>query len=296
MSKKSAMEKIKFADILILLLFIVLGFLFLYPFWYLIVVSFNDAYDTMRGDIYFWPRTFSLENYRIVFQNELLLNAYLITIARTILGTVLSVLATGMFAYSLSKKNLLFRKFYTVFAIITMFFSGGLIPTFLLIKALGLYDNFLVYIIPGLINVWNMLLMKSYFMSVPASMEESAKIDGGNDIQIFFRLIIPTTIPIVATIALYNGVAQWNSWFDAYMYIDNQKLLPLQTILMKMIAQSSASQTISQILGSAQEGITITPESLRVTTMVVAIGPIVFIYPFLQKYFAKGIMLGSIKE
>ena len=289
------LKKITWFDVVLLIVFTVLLFVFIYPLWQLLVVSFNDAQDAMSGDIYFWPRVFTLENYKLVFKNPVILDAYMVTIARTVAGTVTSVIATAMFAYGLSKPDLLFRRAYSTISLITMFFGGGLVPYFLLIKNLGLIDNFLVYIIPGLINVWNMLIMKAYFTGIPPSLEESARLDGCTDIGVFFRIVIPTSMPIIATIALFNGVGQWNSWFDAYMFVTNQKLLPLQTVLMKMIAQQSSSQQLSNLLGQYTGQSHVTPEALRITTMVVAIGPIVFIYPFLQKYFVKGILLGSVK-
>lgn len=277
-----------------ILFMLILVFTFIFPFWQLLMISFNDATDAISGGIYFWPRQWSMQNYLVTLKNPLIGNAYLITILRTVIGTASSVLATGMFAYGLSKKDLVFKKLYLTLATITMFFSGGLIPSFLLIRRLGMMDSFLVYIIPSLISVWNMIIMKTFFQSLPASLEESAKIDGYNDIQIFFKIVLPTSTPIIAAIALFNGVGQWNAWFDAYIYISNQKLLPLQTILMRIISQNSAAQELAQHEQAARSSVS--PEALKVTTMMIAIGPIILIYPFLQKYFMKGIMIGAIKE
>lgn len=278
--------------------FLILAFIFLYPFYNLIIISLNDATDAMRGGIYFIPRKWSLDNYIAVFKNSLLGRAYLITILRTIIGTVSSVLATGMFAYGLSKRDLMFRNVYLTLATITMFFGGGLIPSFLLIKHLGLLDNFLVYIIPSLISVWNMIIMKSFFQSTSVSLEEAAKIDGYNDAQIFFKIIIPISMPIIATISLFNGVGHWNAWYDAYIYINNPNLLPLQTILMRIISQSTAAQELSKLATQNEFAARsmVTPEAIKITTMVVSIGPIILIYPFLQKYFVKGVMIGAVKE
>lgn len=290
--KKTIGEKIfDYLNVIFMCIFI---FLFVFPFWQLLMISFNDATDAMRGGIYFWPRMWTLKNYQMTLKHPLIGNAYLITILRTIIGTILSLLATGMFAYGLSKKNLVFRKFYLTLATITMFFSGGLIPTFLLIRGLGLTNSFWVYIIPSLISVWNMIIMKTFFQSLPASLEESAKIDGYNDLQIFFKIVLPTSTPIIAAIALFNGVGHWNAWFDAYIYINDANLLPLQTILMKIVSQNSAAQELMQHEQAAESSVT--PEAMKITTMMIAIGPIVLIYPFLQKYFMKGIMIGAIKE
>lgn len=290
--KKTLGEKI--FDCLNVVFMSLLVISFIFPFWQLLALSFNDATDAINGGIYFWPRKFSLQNYIVTLQNPLIGNAYMITIARTVIGTALSVLATGMFSYGLSKKDLIFRKFYITVATVTMFFSGGLIPSFLLMRNLGFVDSFLVYIIPTLISVWNMIIMKTFFSSLPVSLEESAKIDGYNDLQIFFKIVLPTSMPIIAAIALFNGVAQWNAWFDAYIYINNPKLLPLQTILMRIISQNTAAQELAQHEQAASSSVS--PEALKVTTMMIAIGPIILIYPFLQKYFMKGIMIGAIKE
>ncbi|WP_242985394.1 carbohydrate ABC transporter permease [Vallitalea okinawensis] len=290
--KKTIGEKI--FDYVNILFMCIIIFLFIFPFWQLLMISFNDATDAMRGGIYFWPRMWTLKNYQMTLKHPLIGNAYLITILRTVIGTICSLLATGMFAYGLSKKHLVFRKVYLTLATITMFFSGGLIPTFLLIRGLGLTNNFWVYIIPSLISVWNMIIMKTFFQSLPASLEESAKIDGYNDLQIFFKIVLPTSTPIIAAIALFNGVGHWNAWFDAYIYINDANLLPLQTILMKIVAQNSAAQELMQHEQAVQGAVT--PEAMKITTMMIAIGPIVLIYPFLQKYFMKGIMIGAIKE
>lgn len=294
MRKKSS-EKV--FDVINILLFLIISFMFIYPFYRSIIISLNDGADASRGGLYFWPRIWTLDNYIAVFKNPNLLNAYIITVLRTLVGTVTSVIATGMFAYGLSKKDLLFRKFYLSIATFTMFFSGGLIPTFILIKGIGLIDSFWVYIIPALISIWNMMIMKTFFQNTPEALEESAKIDGYNELQIFFKIILPISAPIFATIALFNGVAQWNAWFDASIYITNQKLLPLQTILVKLITQHGAAQDLNRLLNSERAlAEKVTTESLKTATMVVSIGPIILIYPFLQKYFMKGIMLGSIKE
>ncbi|XID93039.1 carbohydrate ABC transporter permease [Paenibacillaceae bacterium WGS1546] len=277
------------------LFFIVVTFLVLYPIYQLLVISLNDPTDAMRGGLYWWPREFSLDSYRAVFDNDYMMNAFLVSVLRTVAGAACSVLATGMFAYGLTKPKLKFRRAYLLMAMFTMFFNGGLIPYFLLIQNIGLMDKFLVYIIPALINVWNMIIMKTFFESLPEALEESAMIEGYNYLQIFWKIVLPTSMPIVATIALFNGVAQWNAWFDAYLYITNQDLLPMQTILMRMISQNSAAQEVSKFAQHSAGAARITAESLKTTTMIVVMAPIVLVYPFLQRYFVKGVMIGAIK-
>ncbi len=284
-------------DVFIMLGVILLTALFLYPFLYILALSFNDPSDSLRGGIVLWPRKFSTIAYETVFQNSSLLNAYGITIARTVIGSVASVAFTGMFAYGLSKKHLMFRNFYFNLCIVTMFFGGGLIPSVILIKNLGLTNNFLVYIIPALISVYNMLIMKSFFNTLPASLEEAAKIDGCTDIGVFIKIVIPASMPIIATIMLFNAVAQWNSWMDAYLYIKDQQLMPLQTILQRILNQAEAQQTLKDLaLGADVISQRITPQAVQLATMVVSIGPIVAVYPFFQKYFVKGMLIGAVKE
>ncbi len=275
---------------------------FLYPFWNTCVLSFNDSLDTLRGGIYFWPRIFTLDNYKAVLADATIYRAYVITILKTVIGTLTSVTFTGMFAYGLSKKKLMFRNFYLTICTITLFFSGGLIPTYLLYRSLGLLDNFMVYIIPGLWSVGNMLVMKSFFVGLPNALEEAAEIDGCNHLQIFFQIIVPLSMPVISTVALMNAIAHWNGWFDAYIYINNETLYPLQTVLMKIINQSnmitamkSGEMFQSQTDVSVSSGM-VTSEGIKMATMMVTVGPIILVYPFFQKYFVKGMTLGSIKE
>lgn len=285
-----------------ILLFAALTFAFIYPFINILVVSFNDPYDAMRGGLYFWPREFSIDNYKKVLSDPLIYNAYGVTVARTIVGTITHLFFTGIFAYGMSRKNLMFKKYYTIFCTIPMFFSGGLIPTYILYRTLGITNSFMVYIIPGLISVWNMLILRSFYQGIPDSLVEAAKIDGCGEYRTFFQIIAPISISSFAAIALFRGVEHWNAWFDAYIYINDDRLIPLQTILMRIIDQSAASQlatlqdSVETFTQSTGQDENVTPESIRYATMVVSIGPIVLIYPFLQKYFVKGVLIGSVKE
>jgi putative aldouronate transport system permease protein len=191
----------------------------LYPFYYVIVSSFNEPIDLLNGPVYLWPRKFSLSNYAYVLQDEKILKAAFITVSRTIIGSVSAVLFTAAFAYGISKQRLLGRRFFIGMALVTMYFSGGLIPTYILIAhGLRLQGNFLVFIIPNLFNAFNAFIMLSFFRGISPEIEESARIDGANDIIIFVKLILPISTPILATIALFNGVFHWNSWFDALLY------------------------------------------------------------------------------
>ncbi|NLG88392.1 MAG: carbohydrate ABC transporter permease [Clostridiaceae bacterium] len=274
---------------LIFMCFIIL--ITLYPFYYVIVSSFNEPIDLLNGPVYLWPRKFSLSNYAYVLQDEKILNAAFITVSRTIIGSVSAVLFTAAFAYGISKPRLLGRRFFIGMALVTMYFSGGLIPTYILIAhGLKLQGNFLVFIIPNLFNAFNAFVMLSFFRGISSEIEESARIDGANDIIIFFKLILPVSTPILATIALFNGVFHWNSWFDALLY-GGRKLETLQQYLVKSIQSANVNAKAASYVST----LTVSSTSVRLTTMVITAFPIVIAYPFLQRYFVKGIMIGSLK-
>lgn len=266
----------------------------IYPIWYVIVNSFNDGVDAMGGGIYWWPREFTIENYKAVFVNPGILTSFGVTIAKTVIGTLTHVFFTAMVAYALSRKDLYGRNIYMVIGIITMFFSGGLIPYFLLIRDLGLFDNFLVYIIPTLFNFFHLIIFVSFFRELPTSLEEAAKIDGANDFMIFIKVIIPLSMPVIATIALFQGVYQWNDYFAGVIFVNNPDLQPIQTYLYKVVAESSSNQMMANAPGGITTK-TVTSQSIKLATMVVTTLPIMLVYPFLQKYFVKGMLIGSVK-
>lgn len=266
-------------------------FVTLYPFYYVIISSLNDPIDLLKGPVYLLPRKFSIVNYIYVLKDKDILNAAFITIARTVIGSIGAVLFTAAFAYGISKQWLIGRRFFIGMALVTMYFSGGLIPSYLLIAhGLKLQGNFLVFIIPNLFNAFNAFIMMSFFRGVPAEMEESAKIDGANDLVIFVRLILPVSMPILATVALFNGVFHWNAWFDSMLY-GGRKLETLQKYLVKSIQ----SATVNPMAASYVSTYGISSTSIRLTTMVITAFPIVLAYPFLQRYFVKGVMIGSLK-
>jgi putative aldouronate transport system permease protein len=263
----------------------------LYPFYYVIISSLNDPIDLLNGPVYFFPRKLSLVNYIYVLKDSEILNAAFITISRTVIGSLSATLFTAAFAYGISKKNLLLRRFFIGMALVTMYFSGGLIPSYLLIsRGLHLQGSFLVYIIPQLFNAFYAFIMMAFFRGIPSEMEESATIDGANDIVIFAKLILPVSMPILATIILFYGVMHWNSWFDAMLY-GGRKLQTLQQYLVKSIQSASVNPKASSYATTNR----ISSTSIRLTTMVITAFPIVMAYPFLQKYFVKGVMIGSLK-
>lgn len=271
----------------------------LYPFLNSLAISLNQANDTILGGITIFPRKITFENYKNILQNPTIWKAYGITFARTILGTIGGLLVTGSLAFALSRKNYIGRKYFTIFCLIPMYFSGGLIPSYFLIKTLGFMNTFWVYIIPLLINIWNMILMRSYFRSIPDALEESARIDGANYFTVFFKIYWPVSTPIIATIALYFAVQHWNDWYTTFVYIQDPDLRPMTNVLLSIIneakfAEEMVSMGMSEA-GNALVGKQTNVRSITMATMIVSILPIVIIYPFLQRFFIKGIMIGSIK-
>ena len=278
----------------LLILFMIIT---IYPFFNSVVLAFNDGKDALKGGIYFYPRVFTLVNFKEVLSQSEFIGAAFMTVARTLAGTASSLLFTSAFGYVISKKYLCFRKFYMVFSLITIYFSGGLIPTFILIRSLGLINNFLVYVLPGLLNMFNALIFMSFFRTLPEALEESARLDGASDPVIFARIILPISTPVLASIALFTAVGHWNAWFDTMLYAN--KLETLSHMFMKMVTMQQfledPSNTSAMLAGEQAKLSSITSTSLNLAAMVVTSAPIILVYPFLQKYFVKGIMLGSIK-
>jgi putative aldouronate transport system permease protein len=270
----------------------------IYPFLNILAKSFNDPFDTVKGGIHIFPRAFSLQNYLGLFEEgSNLPAAFRMSVQRTVVGTFTGVLACTMFAYPLSRSDFIFRKFFTTLLVITMYISGGIIPDFLLYRRLGLINNFWVYILPWLINAFNVIIIRTYMDTIPPSLQESARIDGANDLEIFFRIIFPLCKPILATITLFVAVGQWNSWFDTYLYARNSnELSTLQFELMKVLDSAAAIGSnvdpYSQGLRQARRN----PEAIKMAITIITTVPILLVYPFLQKYFITGITLGAVKE
>ena len=270
----------------------------LYPFLNVVAKSFNDPIDTVKGGVQIVPRVFTLQNYIGLFEaGSNLPIAFRTSVLRTVIGAASGVLCCAMFAFVLSRKDFIFRRSFTIFLVITMYVGGGLIPEYMLIRNLGLINNFLVYILPGLINAFNVIVIRAYLDTIPFSLQESAKIDGANDISIFFRIIIPLCKPVLATIALFIAVGQWNSWFDTYLYARNTvNLSTLQYELMKVLDSAQAVGNAQDIYSEGLRSARRNPEAIKMAITVIATVPILIIYPFLQKYFVSGITLGAVKE
>ncbi len=270
-------------------------FITLYPILNTLALAFNDGTDALRGGIYLWPRKWTMQNFITVLQKDNLITGAYITVARTLLGTVISLLANAILAFIVSRKRFLFRKQLSLFWVVTMYVNGGMIPTFLVYKGLGLTNSFWVYVVPGMISAFNMLVIRTYMNGLPESLEESAQLDGAGYSTIFLKIISPLCKPVYATVALFVAVGQWNSWFDAMLYNRmDSSLTTLQYELMKLLSsvtnQGASAEAMKNATGS------VTPETVRAAASILTMLPIICIYPFLQRYFVTGLTLGGVKE
>lgn len=291
--KKKVIPSDVIIDVIKVLFLIFAVIICVYPFWNIFIVSINDATDAMRGGLYLLPRKLSLTSYANILGRSTFQHSIIVTVARTLIGTPLAVLVTSALAYVLTRKDLVARKTLNLLFIFTMYFGGGMVPYYMVLKNLGLLDNFLVYILPGLLSVYNMILVRNYIEGMPEALFEAARIDGANDLTIFFRIVIPLAKPIIMTIALFVAITQWNSWFDAYLYTNSQSLKTMQSILVEILNQYQTSDAGASAANQLSQSIT--PDSIRMAATMVTTIPIILVYPFIQKYFVKGIMLGSVK-
>lgn len=262
------------------------------PLWNILISSFSTGQVLARGDFIFMPSELSLDNYRSVFRDDSILRAFMISVAKTLIGVVTHVFFCAMMAYPMSKAYLKGRSLYSAMGITTMFFGGGMIPTYLLIRQLGLLNSFWVYIIPAMLSYYDVIILMNFFRNIPDSLEESAMIDGAGYWRIFLNIILPLSKPSLATIALFNGVNQWNDFMTARLYITDSDLYPLQMRLYEIIVQSQTQGM--QNIGTAVS--TTTTKGVQLATIVVTTVPILLIYPLLQKYFISGMMVGAVKE
>lgn len=275
--------------------FILMGITTIFPFLNLIAKSFSSEKALISGKVTIFPVEFQTGTYKFVLGNPQFLNAFKISILVTLIGTVLGVLMTITIAYPLSKPHLKGRRWILLYYVFAMIFNGGLIPTYLVMQKLNLVNNFWVLILPVLVNVYNMLIMKNYFESLPDSLEESARIDGASTFEILFKIILPLSKPVLATIGLFFAVAHWNSYYNAMIYITKVDLKPLQLYLKELVSstkdvldQAGYEPDINGMFNSS-------PEAVQAASIVAATVPIIVVYPFLQKYFVKGVLIGSVK-
>jgi putative aldouronate transport system permease protein len=277
----------------LLVFFLLFSVAVVYPFLFLLALSFNEGTDALRGGITIWPRVFTLENYKIIFENAQLLRGLMNSVLRTVIGASLATFFSGFLGYAFTKRKLVGYRFYVTLLVVPMYFTAGIIPTFLVYRSLGLINNFLVYIIPNLVWGYNIIIMRTFISDLPQALEESAFMDGAHEYTIFFRIIFPLSMPVFATIVLFDAVWHWNSWFDTILYAPKEGLETLMSILARMLLELRAREIVG--LKVSKRAMNITSETLRAAMTIVTTLPIIMIYPFLQKYFVKGVMIGAVK-
>ncbi|MFC4811636.1 carbohydrate ABC transporter permease [Paenibacillus sp. GCM10023250] len=296
--KRSASDKA--GQLVITVLLSLLCFSVIYPFLYMLAISLNVGSDAAKGGVYLWPRQFTLDNFRIVLGNQIIRHAYWITIARTLAGTVAGLLVTLLAAFGLSYRNLPLRGTLLGYVLVTMLFSGGLIPFYIQLHDLSLLNSFWVYIVPSAFSAWNMFVMLKFIQGIPEALIESAEMDGAHPFRVLWSIVLPLSKPMLAALGLFTGVMHWNDWFAGAFFVSNQNLIPVQTFLQQLLS----AQDMSAVLGSNNnvEAIArgssltnVTLMSVKMATVMVSAIPILCVYPFLQRYFVKGVLIGSVK-
>lgn len=289
-------EKVGIGDIIIHAVLTIFCITILYAFWQMLILSFSPGYVATKSGLHLWTPEFTLDNYAKVFESRYIWLGYKNTLLRTVIGTACSLLFTAFGAYALSKPYFPHRSFWTLLIVFTMFFGGGLIPNYLLIKDIGLLDNFWVQVLPGLVSAYNLTIMRNYFQSLPEELEESCQIDGAGRWRIFFQFVLPLSMPILATVGLWLAVGQWNAWFDALIYFTDENRFPLQVVLRRILLTGTQQMLETmQMDTSMMDNIQASTEGLKGAAIYVATLPILCVYPFIQRYFVKGIMVGSLK-
>lgn len=293
---KSWSDRIFDTVVYLIVLFVVV--ITVYPFLNVLAISLNDSIDSVRGGITVFPRKFTWDNYIKIFSFSGLVTGFKISALRTVIGTLLGLLSASMLAYTISRVDFQGRKFVSTFLALTMYVSGGLIPTYMLMKDLGLMNTFAVYILPGVVSAFNVFVIRSFIDGIPYALQESAKLDGANDFTIYWRVILPLTKPALATISLFLAVGQWNAWFDTYLYNGSREsLTTLQYELMKVLQSTTAGSGgdyRTNVVATAVNQVS--PESIKMAITIIVTVPILLVYPFLQKYFVKGMTLGAVKS
>ena len=285
-------KKIGAFDIINTLVMLLITITMIYPFWYVLCYSLSDMGLTGGNQLLLWPRGFSLDSYQVAFSNSTIVRGFMVSAARAVVGPFFMLVVSGMAAYALSKNELVGVKWIRRFLFFSMYVSAGLLPGYILIRMLGLTGTFWVYVLPGVANVFNIVLIRAYIETLPAGLEESAMIDGATYITVFTRIVLPLCVPVIAAVTLYACVGQWNSYIDAQLYnYRNPELYPVQYILYNYIAVKAPTKEAS----AAAHGLITTAHSLRMSVTVITTLPILLVYPFLQKYFASGLLVGAIK-
>lgn len=277
-------------NVIILFLFLLTT---LYPFWYVVIVSFSDGKAVLGGRVSIIPVGFTLDTYKVILKDSSILTSFKNTIIYTGLGTAINLFVTSMCAYPLSRPNLKGKGIFMKLIVFTMFFSGGMIPTYLVVYQLHLIDTIWAMVLPSAISTYNMIVMRTFFMGIPEELHESAELDGANDLQVLFRVVLPLSKPIMATMLLFYAVGHWNSYMDALLYLNSKRLFPLQSILRNMVVDGQFTDAQMSVGGGSS--FTVIETTMKYATIVISTVPILMIYPFVQKYFVKGVMVGSLK-
>ena len=288
----------KVFDFCLILFFTAFTIVCIYPFYYLIINTISSNELSANGDIIFWPKGIHLQNYIDVFKIPALANAAFVTVARTVIGTVVTVLGSAFLGFMFSQQNMWGRKFWYRFTVITMYFNAGLIPWYITMRNLHLTNNFLAYVLPAIVQPFNIILVKTYMESIPTALQEAAEIDGASVFKVFYKIMLPLAKPIMATIAIFSAVNQWNSFQDTLILMTEPKLYTLQFLLYQYINQASSLAAMMKngaVMSTASLATMQTPTSIRMTVSVVVILPMLLVYPYFQRYFVKGIMIGSVK-
>ncbi len=288
-------ERFGVGDIVIYAVFALFTLTIVLPFVHLLAMSFSPSYVATKGGMVLWPVEFTTDNYYKVFSSRFIWSGYKNTLIRTIAGTAVQLFFTALGAYALSKKFMPHRSVWTFLIVFTMFFSGGLIPTYLLVQQLGLIDTYAAMILPGLVSAYNLVIMRNYFQSMPAEIEESCMIDGAGRWRTFFSIVLPLSTPIIATVTLWLAVSHWNAWYDVLLYVTDDSMFTLQIVLRRIIltgTQQMFEMTTSSALMEQSQS---SPEGMKAAAIFVATVPILCVYPFIQRYFVQGIMIGSLK-
>ncbi|QGQ94455.1 carbohydrate ABC transporter permease [Paenibacillus psychroresistens] len=284
-------------DILNISLLMIVSILCFYPFYYIFIYSISSPNEVVRGGLYLWPIKPTWINYEQLIHKKEIYNSFFVSVGRTVVGTILTVICCSLFGYILTKDKLKFRVIIYRYVVITLYIQAGLIPLYMVYKNLHLINNFMVYVLPGAIAAFYIILAKTYIEQIPAAIEESAMIDGAHYWTIFIKIIFPLSMPIIATIAIFTATSQWNAWQDNFFFISNSKLRVLQLVLYDYLNNSQQMVNDSaSILNSAKTNqLQVTPMSIRMTITMITTLPIILVYPLMQKYFVKGIMIGAVK-
>lgn len=296
--KQSATEKT--VQFVIVALLILLCVSVIYPFLYMLAISLNEGTDAAKGGVYLFPRAFTLTNYELVLGNEVIRQSFLITVLRTVVGTVGGLLVTLLVAFGLSYRRLPMRSTILTYILLTILFSGGLVPLYIQLNNLGLLNTFWVYILPNLFSVWNMFVMLKFIQGMPEALIESAELDGANPPRVLFNVIVPLSKPMLAALGLFTAVGHWNDWFAGAFYVSDQSLIPVQTFLQQLLSASDisavlGSNTNQEAIARSSQSQNVTLMSIKMAVVMVSAIPILCVYPFLQKYFVKGVLVGSVK-